>query len=166
MLVSRRSLPDGQRHAAPLKSPATMSTCSCSITVRTVNIHFFLIPRFLAKWLLMCDDIVVKSDLPLRGNLRDDTREMTACRTHPDCPSPRPAAAHLWYRGGNLDVRVKSVLVEQDSTATIMSHMEVTRQVFVLEVLDCLLQSNDVPFPRDLFLDGTFFPRRGPAFQL
>ena len=41
MLVSRRSLPDGRRHAAPLKSPATTSTCSCSITVRTVSIKSF-----------------------------------------------------------------------------------------------------------------------------
>ena len=87
MLVSWRSLPHGRRHAAPLKSPATVSTCSCSITVRTVSNNFFPIPRFLTNWLLMCNDIVVKNDLPLRGNLRNDAREMTACRTHPDCPT-------------------------------------------------------------------------------
>ena len=38
-----------------------------------------------------------------------------------------------------------------------MRHMEMTRQVHVLEVLDCLLQSDDVPFHRDVFFDGTFF---------
>ena len=32
-----------------------------------------------------------------------------------------------------------------------------TRQVFVLEVLNCLLQSNDVPFHRNVFFDGAFF---------
>ena len=37
-----------------------------------------------------------------------------------------------------------------------MRHVEMTRQVFVLEALDCLLQSDDVPFPRDVFFDGTF----------
>ena len=31
ILMGRRSLPDGRRHAAPLKSPAPMSTCSCNI---------------------------------------------------------------------------------------------------------------------------------------
>ena len=67
--------------------------------------------------------------------------------------------------GSNFDLRVKSVLVEQDGTASTMSHIEMTRQVFVLEVLDGLLQSNDVPFPRDVLLDG-IFPRRGPRFQL
>ena len=58
--------------------------------------------------------------------------------------------------GRNFD-GVKSVLVEQDSTASMMRHMKMPRQVFVLEVLDCLLQSDGVPFPRDVFLDGTFF---------
>ena len=74
---------------------------------------------------------MVKKDLPLRGNLRNDVREMTACSTHPDCPS-----LTTWYgwsgiveiNGGNFDVRVKSVLVEQYSTSTIMSHVEMTRQ--------------------------------------
>ena len=50
-----------------------------------------------------------------------------------------------------------SVLVEQYSTASVMSHMKMTRQVFVLEVLNCILQSNDVPFPRNVFFDGAFF---------
>ena len=31
-----------------------------------------------------------------------------------------------------------------------------TRQVIVLEVLDCALQSNDVPFLRDVLINGTF----------
>ena len=44
-----------------------------------------------------------------------------------------------------------SVLVEQDITTSVMRHMEMTRQVYVLEVLDCFLQTDDVPFPRDVF---------------
>ena len=59
LLMGRGSLPDWRRQAAPLKSPATMSTCSCNITVRTVSINFFPITRFLASWLLLCDDIMV-----------------------------------------------------------------------------------------------------------
>ena len=33
-----------------------------------------------------------------------------------------------------------------------------TRQAFVMKVLHCLLQSNDVPFHRDVLINGTFFP--------
>ena len=36
------------RHAAPLKSPATRSTCSSSITARIVRMSFLTIPRFWA----------------------------------------------------------------------------------------------------------------------
>ena len=87
ILVSFRSLPHGRRQAAPLKSPATRSTSSSSITARIVNSNFYPIPRFLTYWLLMCKDITVKNDLPWRGGRRNDAREMTPCRTHPDCPS-------------------------------------------------------------------------------
>ena len=42
MPMGRGSLPDWRRQAAPLESPATMSTCSCNITTRTVSSNFFL----------------------------------------------------------------------------------------------------------------------------
>ena len=58
---------------------------------------------------------------------------------------------------GNLDVRVKSVLIAQDSTASIMGHIEMICQELVLKVNSCLLQCDDVPFPRNVLLDGTFF---------
>ena len=48
-----------RRQAAPLKSPATESTCSSSITARIVRSSFFTMPRFLALTLLMCNDITV-----------------------------------------------------------------------------------------------------------
>ena len=57
---------------------------------------------------------------------------------------------------GNLDVQVNSVLIEQDSTTSIMGHIEMTRQVLVLEVLNCLLQSDDGPLPCNVLLDGFF----------
>ena len=76
MLVKRRSLPHGRRQAAPLKSPATKSTCCSSITVRTVSNNIFPMPRFLANWFLMCNDIIVKKDVPLRGSRRNDAREV------------------------------------------------------------------------------------------
>ena len=90
MLVRRRSLPHGRRQAAPLKSPATKSTCCSSITVRTVSNIIFPMPRFLANWFLMCNDIIEKNDVPLRGSRRNDART-TACRTqlHPEYTGSR-----------------------------------------------------------------------------
>ena len=38
-------------------------------------------PRILAKWLLMWSDIMAKEDFPMRGILRNEAREMTACST-------------------------------------------------------------------------------------
>ena len=59
-----------------------------------------------------------------------------------------------------------SVLIEQDNTASIMGHIEMTRQVLVLEVLNCLLQCDDVRFLRNVLLSMAPFPRQGPGFQL
>ena len=59
-----------------------------------------------------------------------------------------------------------SVLVQQDSTASILGHIEMTRQILVLEVLNCLLQCDYVPFLRIVLLSMVPFPRRGPGFQL
>ena len=51
------------------------------------------------------------------------------------------------YRG-DLDVRVKSVLDEQDNTASVMGHEEMARQKLVLKVLDSLLQGDDCAISR------------------
>ena len=64
---------------------AQVSPYGSRITARLAS-SFFPKRRFLTKW-LMCSDIMVKKDLPLRGSLRNEAREMTACKTHPDCPS-------------------------------------------------------------------------------
>ena len=84
-LMNRESLLDWRRHAAPVKSPATKSTCCWCITERTVSSKFFASPRFLARALLMWSDVVVKKDVPFLGILRNEAREMTACSTRPDC---------------------------------------------------------------------------------
>ena len=55
-----------RRQAAPLKSPATTSTCSSSITTRIVRINFFPMPRCVAK-LLLWRDITMKVFWPLSG---------------------------------------------------------------------------------------------------
>ena len=50
--------------------------CSSSITARIVRRSFFPIPSFLTNWLLMCNDIVVKNYLALRGSRRNDALEI------------------------------------------------------------------------------------------
>ena len=47
---------------------------------------------------------MVKKDMPLRGSLRNEAREMTACQTHPDFPSlmlPIPSVVEV--NGADLD---------------------------------------------------------------
>ena len=48
----------------------------------------------MSTWLLLCNDIMVKNDLPLRGNLRQLEAPILVVLLS------RFAAAHLWYRGG------------------------------------------------------------------
>ena len=79
-----------------LKSPASKDTCSSCIA----SGNFFPIPSFLANWLLMLNDIVVKDDLPLRGSRRNDALEMTSCSTHTDSPCFAALAVdRLWFHG-------------------------------------------------------------------
>ena len=58
--------------------------------------------------------------------------------------------------GLDFDVRVKGVLVEQDSTASVVGNVKVIREALVLEVLNRFLERNHVPFHRNVFFDGTF----------
>ena len=51
----------------------------------------------------------------------------------------------------------KSIIVEQDRTTSIVCHMEAIRQEPVVEVFNCLLQCDNVPFPRNMFFDSSFF---------
>ena len=71
-----------RRQAAPLKSPATKSTYSSSITARIAKSSFPM-PRFLAKLLLMWRDITVKDFWPLSGCRRKEARDITPCMTQP-----------------------------------------------------------------------------------
>ena len=68
-----------------------------------------------------------------------------------------PIPGIVEVNGADLNVRMKGVIVEKNSASGVMSHMKMTRQAFVLKVLNCLLQSNDVPFLRDVLFDGAFF---------
>ena len=117
--------------------------CSTSITARIVRKSFSPTPRFLANWLLMCSDIVVKNDVPLRGSRQNDALDMT----------PEVPILYMEVNISNFDVRVKSVLVEQNRTPSTMCHIEPIRQVLVVKIFNCFLQL----LPSNLFFDGSFF---------
>ena len=68
--------------------------------------------------------------------------------------------------GLDINDGVKGVLVEENCTTCVMGHVEAIREKLVVDVVGCLLQGNDMPPSRNLFLEGIFFPRRGQGFQL
>ena len=101
VLVGRKLLSLHCRHAAPLKSPTTRSTCSSCKTARIVRKSFFPMPRFLATKALMCRDMTEKVYWPLRDRRRNVAFETTPCITHPDylsCTFRKPGC-----RGGKTE---------------------------------------------------------------
>ena len=56
-----------------------------------------------------------------------------------------------------LDVWMKSVLVEQNRTSSIMCHMEAMCQELVVKIFNGFLQGDDVPLRRNVFFDSSFF---------
>ena len=66
-----------------------------------------------------------------------------------------PVPSVVEVDGLDRDVRVKGVLVEQDSTTNVMGNEEMSQEALLLEVLDRFLKSNHVPFPRNVFSNDT-----------
>ena len=56
----------------------------------------------------------------------------------------------------NTDVRVESVLVEQNCAAREVGHLKPFMKNIVFDILRSFLQSNDMPFSSKLFLDSIF----------
>ena len=111
----------------------------------------------------MCNDIVVKNDLPLRGSRRNDALDMTPCSTDPDSPIfhvvQLAVSGIMEVNGSSLDVLMKSVLVEQNRTSSIMCHMETICQELVVQIFNGFLQGDDVPLRRNVLFDSSFFSR-------
>ena len=61
----------------------------------------------------------------------------------------------------NFDVLVKSVLVEQNRTPSMMFHIEPIHQVLLVKIFNCFLQDDDVPLHRNVLLDSSFFSASG-----
>ena len=64
-----------------------------------------------------------------------------------------PVPSVVEVDGLDRDLRVKGVLVEQDSTTNVMGNEEMAQEALLLEVLDRFLKS--VPFPRNVFSNDT-----------
>ena len=58
--------------------------------------------------------------------------------------------------GINLDVRVKSVAVEQDGTSSKVGKKEMVREALVLKVLNRLQWRNNVSFACNVFFNDPF----------
>ena len=100
----------------------------------------------------MCDDIVVKNDLPLRDSRRNDA--------HPRLPFFHVlllgVPGIMEVNGSNFDVLEKGVLVEQNCTRSIICHMETIRQELAVKIFNCL-QGDVLPLTCNVFFDGSFF---------
>ena len=58
--------------------------------------------------------------------------------------------------GCDLDVGKECVLVEKHCASSVVGHVEPVREKLMVDILNCFLQRDDVPFPRNLLLDGSF----------
>ena len=84
--------------------------------------------RFLAYWLLIWSDIMVKQNLPVRGVLR----EMKALAFLHDM---LPISGVVNVDGVELDVRVKSVFVRENGATGEVGNEEVIQEALVWKVL-------------------------------
>ena len=62
--------------------------------------------------------------------------------------------------GFDVDIGVESVLVEEHR-AFVVGHMEPICQNIMVDILNCFLQCDDVPFTCDMLLKGIFFSASG-----
>ena len=62
----------------------------------------------------------------------------------------------------DVDVRVEGVLVEENRAARIVGHVKSFLKNFMINIVRCFLQGNNMPFPRNLFLKCVFPPTSGP----
>ena len=110
----------------------------------------------------MCNDIKVKNGLPLRSGRRNEALDMTPCSTHLSSPSffhvvLLAVPGVMEVNRSNLDVRMKGILVEQNRTSSMVCHVETICEELVIKVSSCFLQGDDVPLPRNVFFDRSFF---------
>ena len=62
----------------------------------------------------------------------------------------------------DTNVRVEGVLVEENRAARKVGHVKSFLENIVFDIIRCLLQSNNVPLPRNLFLKSVFLSTPGP----
>ena len=62
----------------------------------------------------------------------------------------------------DTDVRVESVLIEENRAARKVGHVKSFLKNIVINIVRCFLQSNNMPFPRNSFLKCVFLSTSGP----
>ena len=65
----------------------------------------------------------------------------------------------------NADVRIEGVLVEENRTARKVGHVKTLMKDFVFYIIRSFLQSNNMPFHRNLFLDSIFLTSSVPRVR-
>ena len=63
--------------------------------------------------------------------------------------------------GLDIDVRVESVLVEEDCTTCAMGHVEAICEKLVVDVVRRFVRGNDMPPSCNLLFEGIFFSPTG-----
>ena len=68
--------------------------------------------------------------------------------------------------GFNTDVRVESVLVEENCAACIVGHVKPFMKNIMLNILRCFLQGNNMPLLRNLLLKSVILSASGPRIPV
>ncbi len=57
----------------------------------------------------------------------------------------------------DFDIRVEGVFVEENSVSSVVGHVEPIRDKFMVNIINCFLQCDDVPLACGLLLKSIFF---------
>ena len=68
--------------------------------------------------------------------------------------------------GSDVDVRVEGVLIEEDRAARLVGHVKSFLKNIVIKIVRRFLQSNDMPFHRNLFFEFVFSSTSGPRIPV
>ena len=100
--------------------------------------NFFPEPRFLAKILLLCNDMTVIVFWPLRRGRRKEARESTPCRIqalvtfHHLVKQFAPGIVEV--NGLDFEVREEGVFVEMHRATSVVSNMEPVCEELVVNI--------------------------------
>ena len=103
---------------------------------------------------------------PLTGDRRNEAREKTPWQDtlFPFHDLIRQVSPGVMQADGlDIDVGIEGVFVEENCAECIMGHVEPSCKNVMIDILRFLLQTNDMPFPRNLLFRSIFFPAPEPS---